>query len=172
MATKKNVKKAEVIDIAKDVATEDLAIAEEKEVVENADVQPIADVVPVVDQKESDKASEVVNNSCKENKVKIFIKKHWKKAAIGAGILGAGVLGFFIGKKVTELDDDEIAAIGQQAIDDNWRKINQLLVDDPDQSYATKITNKENGHVDWLEVNHIDTEPEWIQNGEGTAAIL
>lgn len=49
--------------------------------------------------------TEVAEVKKEEINVKDFVKRNWKKAAVGLGIIGAGILGFVLGKGKSDDDD-------------------------------------------------------------------
>ena len=139
--------------------------AEVKEEVMNV-VDNSGDIEPVENQVVSTEDNKVVTEAPKQNKLKAFLKKNWVWIVITLGVAaGVEVIYYNVGKKAGMIDEHE--EVQNQAIRDNWRRVNDILVNDPDQSYAIKVSDATSGHTDWLEINHVDTEPEWIQNGEG-----
>lgn len=141
--------------------------AEVKEEVMNV-VDNSGNVEPVKNQVVSTEDSKVVTEAPKQNKLKAFLKKNWLWIVITLGVAAiVAVIFYIVGKKSGMLDEQDVVELQNQAIRDNWRRVNDILVNDPDQSYAIKVSDATSGHTDWLEINHVDTEPEWIQNGEG-----
>ena len=52
-----------------------------------------------------------------DNKMIEFAKKHWKKAAVGLGLVGAGILGFVLGK--SKDDEEDLDLLEYDSEDDN-----------------------------------------------------
>lgn len=64
--------------------------------------------IPMNETKETkDEVVEVVEETKEESKMKEFVKNNWKKFAVGAGVVLAGVGGFLLGSNVSDNDDLE-----------------------------------------------------------------
>jgi len=145
-------------------AKQDIAIVEENEKEAVTDgIQSETDLCTTGDKEICTCDSEAVCETRKSNKIKGFLKKHWKKILISFGIAAAsGAVGYVVGKKTNELSDEDVHDIEQEGIKDYWRRINQMFKDDPDQEYAISVGDEDTGKIDWLVVTPVDSIPEWI----------
>lgn len=164
MATKKKTVKEATENI---VATEDLAIIEEEKKDELIDVEPIRDDSTTNDKEECNTPAEVVPESCECNK-KSF-KQKMKKVLpfVGAaiGMIGTGIAGVVIGKK---LGYDKASEEAAEVIKNKWVDIFQRL-QDQENSYAVHVHNNNTGEDGWLEVILSEKAPGWINTGTGEA---
>ena len=100
MATKKKPATGNVVDINE--VKNDIALTEEEVKMNDevkSDVQSEADTSTANDQKVHPENSKVESNLSKKDKAKSFLKKNWKKIAIGAGCAAVVVGGYVIYKK-------------------------------------------------------------------------
>ena len=165
MAAKKKTVKEETKNI---VATEDLAIVEEEEKNELIDVKPVGDDSVVDNKDKCDTPAEVVPESCECNKksFKQKLKKTLPFIGAAAGMIGTGVAGVIIGKKLGYNKAHKYAA---EIIKDKWIEIFKRL-QDPEDSYAVHVHNQDTGEDGWLEVILSEKAPNWINNdGVGKA---
>ena len=165
MATKTKKKVVDIEEVKQDIALVDEADKEETDVTKSE-----GDLCTTSNTELSTENSEVECKTCKKGKIKNFLKKNWKKILTGGIAIGIGAGAYFIGKKTSELSDDDIHNIEQEGIKDYWRRINQLFKDDPDQAYAISVTDPEANKIDWLEVTPVDSIPEWIDKDKNMAA--
>lgn len=63
--------------------------------------------IPMNETKNVVEETEVVEIKKEESKMKEFVKNNWKKFAVGAGVVLAGVGGFLLGSNVSDNDDEE-----------------------------------------------------------------
>ena len=156
--------KKKIVNLTEE-AKQDIAIVEENEKEAVTDgVQSETDLCTTGDKEICTCNSEAVCETRKSNKIKGFLKKHWKKILISFGIAAAsGAVGYVVGKKTNELSDEDIHNIEQEGIKDYWRRIALLFKDDPDQAYAVSVRNNETGIKEWFEINPVDSIPEWVK---------
>ena len=164
MAAKKKTVKEETKNV---IATEDLAIVEEEKD-ELINVEPIGDDSTTDNKEECNTPAEVVPESCECNKksFKQKLKKALPFIGAAAGMIGTGVAGVVIGKKLGYNKASEEAA---EVIKNKWIEIFKRL-QDPEDSYAVHVHNQDTGEDGWLEVILSEKAPNWINNdGVGKA---
>ena len=164
MATKS---KKKVVDITEE-AKQEIALVDEADKEETDVTETTGDLCATGNTELSAENSEVECKTCKKGKIKNFLKKNWKKILTGGIAVGIGAGAYFIGKKTSELSDDDIHNIEQEGIKDYWRRINQMFKDDPDQAYAVSVTDPAANKIDWLEVTPVDSIPEWVDKDRNT----
>ena len=140
MPTKKKTEK--VVDVAE--VKEEIALVDEEAKNETPAVSDDSGDQSTTDnKKEPVQDSKVDGNLSKARKAKNFVKKHWKKFAIGGGLIAAGVVGYKLGVRISEVKKIEIA---QKAVADHIdSQINFLLANDNPGDYIeakSSITGK------------------------------
>lgn len=120
-------KTGKVVDVAE--VKEEIALVEEEANNETPTVSnDSGDQSVTINKEERTENREVVINISKADKAKAFMKKHWKKFAIGGGLIAAGVVGYKLGVRISPLKRLEIVEnTVAEHIDD---QINYLLAND------------------------------------------
>lgn len=161
--------KKKVVDITEE-AKKDIAVIDEEEKEATDNVQPVEDICTSNNPVVCTEDNKVDGDTHKKGKIKGFLKRNWPKLLTGGISVLTSTATYFIGKKSGALTDEQIKELGQEAIKDYWRRINQMFKDDPDQAYAVSVTDPSTNKVDWLEVTPVDSIPEWIDENKDAAA--
>lgn len=160
MPTKKKTEK--VVDVAE--VKEEIALVDEEAKNETPAVSDDSGDQSTTDnKKEPVQDSKVDGNLSKACKAKNFVKKHWKKFAIGGGLIAAGVVGYKLGVKISTVKRLEIA---HNAIDKYMNDRIDYLIASNNDGCVTEAVSKATGETVYALTKLVDkTElPEWFLN--------
>lgn len=153
-------KKEKVVNIEE--VKEEIALVEEETKVDKTPANTIntGDESTSSTSEASAETSKVESCPCKKDKVKGFLKKHWKKIAIGTGVAAIGIGGYCIGRK---LGINSTKAT-KKAINAFWNRTFEYLSNSDNAVQIQEQINPATGKTLYAAVKLIDKSelPTWF----------